>query len=71
MAKKELKIASSSEAPFMVKKGVKVWNNQILTFLQVFSKETREKLIKLESESNIFMQKMKNLYWPLSMGLNQ
>ena len=29
-----------------------------------------EKLIELEGESKIFMQKLKNLYWPLSMGLN-
>ena len=33
--------------------------------------ETEEELIKLESESKIFMQKLKNLDWPLSMGLNQ
>ena len=34
--KKKLKIASSSEAPFMVKRGVKVWNNQILAFFSSF-----------------------------------
>ena len=37
----------------------------------VFSKGEREKIIELESESDIFMQKRKNLNWPLSMGLNQ
>ena len=37
----------------------------------MLSKGTRENLIELESKSEIFMQKLKNLYWPLSMGLNQ
>ena len=45
--RKKLKIASSSEDLFMVKRGVKGWNNQILEFFQVCSKDTREKLKEL------------------------
>ena len=45
----------------MVKRDVKVKNNPILAFFLVFSKGEREKIIELESESDIFMQKRKNL----------
>ena len=45
----------------MVKKGVKVQNNPILAFFLVISKGEREKIIELESESDIFMQKRTNL----------
>ena len=69
--KKELKIASLSEALFMVKRGVKVWNNQVFAFFSSFYYGNTGKLKELESESKIFMQKLTNLYWPLSMGPNQ
>ena len=51
--------------PQVQKKGFKVWNNQILEFFTVFTKGTQEKLIELESESNIFTQKRKNYHWHL------
>ena len=45
--------------PSTKKNGFKVWNNEILVFFTVFTKGTQEIFIELESESNIFMQKLK------------
>ena len=47
------------KTPKYQKNVFKVWNNKILAFFTVFTKSTQEKIIELESESDIFLQNRK------------